>query len=89
MSSFLYFRFRLLQENGIQQRENNLIYTRKPACTSKSSTFFSVGIVDCYPAAAILAGGMLAALVVFLQELYVYCNFCPIRQRKVLNSVLY
>nr|WJJ63351.1 ionotropic receptor 75s [Pachyrhinus yasumatsui] len=63
---------RLLRENGIQQRENYLIYTRKPYCTSKSSTFFSVGMVDCYPAVAILAGGMVVSAAVFILEIYLH-----------------
>ncbi|CAH1134251.1 unnamed protein product [Ceutorhynchus assimilis] len=64
--------FRLLQESGLQQRENYLIYTRKPQCTSKSSTFFSVGIIDCYPAAVVLVGGVSASVSVFLLEFYAY-----------------
>ncbi|XP_030768286.1 ionotropic receptor 75a-like [Sitophilus oryzae] len=63
---------RLLQENGMQERENILIYTRKPVCTSKTSTFISVGIIDCYSAAVILAGGMIASIIVLILEVYVH-----------------
>ncbi|XP_060528319.1 uncharacterized protein LOC132703210 [Cylas formicarius] len=63
---------RLLQETGIQERENILIYTKKPACTSKSSTFFSVGIVDCYFVATVLAVGLIASSVILIFEILVH-----------------
>ncbi|CAH1371106.1 hypothetical protein MTP99_012595 [Tenebrio molitor] len=62
---------RLLQENGIQGREVGLIYTKKPQCLSRGSSFISVGLVDCYPAAVVLAGGLGAAVMVLLLEIYV------------------
>lgn len=64
-------RLRLLQENGIQGREVGLIYTKKPQCLSRGSSFISVGLVDCYPAAVVLAGGLGAAVMVLLLEIYV------------------
>ncbi|KAJ8959818.1 hypothetical protein NQ318_011550 [Aromia moschata] len=39
-----------IQEYGIQQREANRIYTKKPKCDSHGSNFGSVGLVDCYSA---------------------------------------
>ncbi|KAJ8955116.1 hypothetical protein NQ318_009009 [Aromia moschata] len=61
-----------IQESGIQAREVGLIYTKKPDCTSRGTSFISVGIIDCYLAIVILAGGMMAALLVFLIEIYLY-----------------
>nr|XP_015835109.1 PREDICTED: glutamate receptor ionotropic, delta-2 isoform X2 [Tribolium castaneum] len=63
---------RLLQENGIQEREVGLIYTKKPQCLARGSSFISVGLVDCYPAAVVLAGGIGAALAVLILEIYVH-----------------
>ncbi|XP_050303739.1 ionotropic receptor 75a-like [Anthonomus grandis grandis] len=67
--------FRLLAEAGIQQRENILIYSGRPTCNSKSSSFYSVGIVDCSPALAIAAGGFISSFCIFLGELYFYYVF--------------
>ncbi|KAJ8986035.1 hypothetical protein NQ317_013920, partial [Molorchus minor] len=63
-------RLRKILETGIQVREVSLIYTKKPVCTSRGSSFISVGIVDCYPATLVLVGGLIAAVTIFLFELY-------------------
>ncbi|XP_066246802.1 uncharacterized protein [Euwallacea similis] len=63
---------RILQENGVQQRETGLIYTKKPSCHSKGSNFVSVGIVDCYAPAVILTAGLAASVVLFILEIYVH-----------------
>nr|QNH68025.1 ionotropic receptor 1 [Apriona germarii] len=63
---------RKIQETGLQSREVGLIYTKKPICTSRGSSFVSVGIVDSYPAALVLAWGLMAAVAVFAAEIYIY-----------------
>ncbi|KAL1514088.1 hypothetical protein ABEB36_003407 [Hypothenemus hampei] len=65
---------RLIAENGIEQRENNLIYTKKPHCASKGSAFFSVGLVDCYLALVILLSGILGSFIIFIIEIYAHYN---------------
>lgn len=71
----LLFRLRLLQENGIQKREVGLIYTRKPQCLTRGSSFISVGLVDCYPAAVVLVGGAAAALGVLFVEIFLNTKY--------------
>ncbi|XP_050293620.1 glutamate receptor 1-like isoform X2 [Anthonomus grandis grandis] len=60
---------RLIRESGIQQRENNLIYTKKPRCSLKN-VFLSVSLVDCYPLILLLIGGIITSFFVFFSELY-------------------
>ncbi|RZC40438.1 glutamate receptor, partial [Asbolus verrucosus] len=60
---YLILGLRQLQENGIQGREVGLIYTKKPQCLSRGRSFISVGLVDCYPAAVVLGGGLSAAVI--------------------------
>nr|CAH7747942.1 unnamed protein product [Callosobruchus chinensis] len=62
---------RKIHESGLQMREVGSIYTKKPICTSRGSTFISVGIVDCYPAAVVFAVGIVAAFAVFTVEIAV------------------
>lgn len=66
---------RLIHESGLQPREVSLLYTKKPQCTSRGSSFVSVGIIDCYAAAAVFAGGILAAIFVFVLEIYANYRF--------------
>ncbi|XP_017770870.1 PREDICTED: glutamate receptor U1-like [Nicrophorus vespilloides] len=60
---------RKIHESGIQEREVSLLYTKKPTCLSRGSSFIGVGIVDCYPAALVYACGMAIAFIIFLLEL--------------------
>lgn len=69
------FSLRLIQECGLQQREVSLLYTKKPECTSRGSSFVSVGIIDCYAAAAVFAGGIFIASCVFIFEIYANYRF--------------
>nr|CAI5841414.1 unnamed protein product [Callosobruchus analis] len=54
--------------SGIQRREENRIYTKKPVCHSKGSNFDSVGLIDCYAAFLIFAIGVALSLTMFLLE---------------------
>lgn len=47
----------LIKEFGLQSRENQLLYTKKPKCSGKDGNFISVSMVDCYPALLVLAYG--------------------------------
>ncbi|CAK1547131.1 unnamed protein product [Leptosia nina] len=46
-----------LQEHGLQQRENRLLYEKRPKCLGRQENFVSVSMVDCYPALLILSYG--------------------------------
>ncbi|CAG9584439.1 unnamed protein product [Danaus chrysippus] len=57
-----------LQEHGLQQRENRLLYEKKPKCSGRQANFISVSMVDCYPAILILSYGTLISISVLLAE---------------------
>ncbi|CAH2106498.1 unnamed protein product [Euphydryas editha] len=46
-----------LQEHGLQQRENHLLYEKRPKCIGRRANFVSVSMVDCYPALLLLTYG--------------------------------
>ncbi|XP_023941969.2 ionotropic receptor 75a [Bicyclus anynana] len=58
-----------LQEHGLQQRENHLLYEKRPRCSGRQANFVSVSMVDCYPALLILSYGALIALIIALLEI--------------------
>ncbi|CAF4834383.1 unnamed protein product [Pieris macdunnoughi] len=58
-----------LQEHGLQQRENRLLYEKRPKCLSRQDNFVSVSMVDCYPALLILSYGSLLALTLLIFEI--------------------
>nr|APC94259.1 ionotropic receptor 6 [Pyrrhalta maculicollis] len=64
--------FRKIWESGIQPREVNLIYTKKPMCTSRSSSFINVGMVDCYSAAVVLVVGLISSLLIWIVEIIIH-----------------
>ncbi|KAG5871323.1 hypothetical protein JTB14_016720 [Gonioctena quinquepunctata] len=68
-STHFFRSLRKIQESGLQSREVSLIYTKKPICSSRGTSFISVGLVDCYPAAVVLTGGVIIAIFVWLIEL--------------------
>lgn len=61
------FRFR---EHGIQGRENDIYYTKKPVCSGGGSggSFLSVGLIDVKPAFQFLSWGFLIAAIVLVLE---------------------
>ncbi|XP_056633828.1 ionotropic receptor 75a-like [Diorhabda sublineata] len=60
---------RKMLENGIQRRDTNRIYTKKPVCQSKGSNFGSAGILDCYAAFLIFASGVIFSLILLIFEI--------------------
>ncbi|KAK5644622.1 hypothetical protein RI129_005922 [Pyrocoelia pectoralis] len=60
---------RKIHESGLQMREVSLLYTKKPICLNKASSFVNVGLVDCYLASAILLIGVILSLAIFLFEI--------------------
>ncbi|XP_045448923.1 ionotropic receptor 75a-like [Melitaea cinxia] len=60
-----------LQEHGLQQRENHLLYEKRPKCIGRQANFVSVSMVDCYPALLLLTyGGLIAILLTLLEILH-------------------
>lgn len=63
------YRFR---EHGIQARENNIYYTKRPTCSGSSASFLSVGLIDVKPAFLFLAWGILVAAIVLVLEVMIF-----------------
>ncbi|CAH0579066.1 unnamed protein product [Chrysodeixis includens] len=61
-----------IQEHGLSDRENNLIYAKKPVCTSMGGSFGSVNMVDFYPVLLMLLYGMIFALALLAAEIFVH-----------------
>lgn len=59
-----------VREHGIQERENDHLYTKKPVCQGVGGAFVTVGIVDVKPALLVLLWGFLFGFVVFLVEFF-------------------
>jgi glutamate receptor, ionotropic, invertebrate len=58
----------LLNEFGLQDRENSRLYTKKPKCSGHGAKFISVGRHDVEPAFLIYLYGVVAAFVIFVLE---------------------
>ncbi|CAF4834369.1 unnamed protein product [Pieris macdunnoughi] len=58
------------QEHGLNDRVNRLIYTKKPACAFRGSSFDSVNMIDFYPALLLLLYGMMCAILSLLLEFF-------------------
>ncbi|KAM3964362.1 ionotropic receptor 75a-like [Aphomia sociella] len=61
-----------IQETGMSNRENRLIYSRKPACIARGGTFDSVNMVDFYPVVLLLTYGMMLAFALLVIEILVH-----------------
>lgn len=59
-----------LREHGIQARENDHLYTKKPVCHGIGGAFVTVGLVDVKPALLVILWGFLFAFLIFLGELF-------------------
>lgn len=57
-----------LNENGLQERENSILYTKKPLCNGNGGNFISVGMVDIEPALLIIAWGSAFAILFLVLE---------------------
>ncbi|XP_045473926.1 uncharacterized protein LOC123680189 [Harmonia axyridis] len=72
----------LIRESGLQNREIDAIYTKKPVCANRGNTFISVGIVDCYAPAVVLAGGVIISFCLFVFEHFVHLRSKLIKRRR-------
>uniref|UniRef100_A0AAU6NDS6 IR75q.1 n=1 Tax=Mythimna loreyi TaxID=667449 RepID=A0AAU6NDS6_9NEOP len=61
-----------IQEHGLSDRENRLIYAKKPVCSVMGGSFGSVNMVDFYPVCLLLLYGMILAFVLLGVEILVH-----------------
>ncbi|XP_050500152.1 uncharacterized protein LOC114335442 [Diabrotica virgifera virgifera] len=66
---------RKILESGLQRRNTNRLYLKKPVCHSKGSNFGSAGIIDCYAAFLIFGIGIVLSILFCLAELIVQHKF--------------
>lgn len=59
-----------VREHGIQARENDHLYTKKPVCQGVGGAFVTVGMVDVKPALLVLLWGFLFSFLIFLFEFF-------------------
>lgn len=64
-----YYRLFRIQEHGLSDRENRLIYARKPACIARGGSFGSVNMVDFYPVVLMLLYGVVLAFALLFIEI--------------------
>lgn len=57
-----------IREHGIQERENDLLYTKKPKCHGNGANFVTVGLVDIRPALLALLWGYLFTILLLILE---------------------
>ncbi|KAG5862719.1 hypothetical protein JTB14_007499 [Gonioctena quinquepunctata] len=62
---------RKIHESGLQRREVNKLYLKKPVCHSKGSNFGSAGLLDCYAAFLLFGIGMGCSMTFFFLEFLV------------------
>ncbi|GAB0086031.1 uncharacterized protein DMENIID0001_000060 [Sergentomyia squamirostris] len=60
-----------MKEYGVERREEDKIYTKKPTCSSQTQTFASVRFTDCYMVIIIIITGYITSLVIFMFELII------------------
>ena len=79
-----------MHEHGIQDRENSLLYTKKPKCSAGSGAqFVSVGIIDIEPALYLIAWGFGISICVFVIEvasIHFKRNVHAIKSRKFIGK---
>lgn len=76
-----YYRYIRIQEHGLSDRENRLIYAKKPACTVMGGSFGSVNMVDFHPVCLVLLYGMILAFLLLGVEILVHRKQMKIRNQ--------
>uniref|UniRef100_A0A0K8TUC6 Ionotropic Receptor n=1 Tax=Epiphyas postvittana TaxID=65032 RepID=A0A0K8TUC6_EPIPO len=69
-----------IQEHGIANRINHLIFAKRPVCSVRGGRFVSVSIVDCYPSMLVLLYGLVLAVMILFVEI-LYDKRCSARKR--------
>ncbi|KAF5303151.1 hypothetical protein FQR65_LT08314 [Abscondita terminalis] len=64
-----------IRETGLQSREVSSLYTKKPVCSNRASSFISVSLVDCYLIAAVASVGITLAFIILLFEIAFHRKF--------------
>lgn len=65
-----------IREFGIQDREDNLIHYKTPACHGSGDNFLSIGLVDVSPAFLFLLWGFLISVIVLGIEFVIHFMIC-------------
>ncbi|XP_041969302.1 uncharacterized protein LOC121726134 [Aricia agestis] len=66
-----------IQEHGLQNKLNRIMFTKKPKCSGRHVSFLSVSLVDCEPAFLVLAyGALIAVLVAIFENIYFRVRKC-------------
>lgn len=58
-----------MHEHGLQERENSMLYTKRPKCTGSGGNFITASLVDTKPALLVLVWGYLIAMCLFIIEI--------------------
>nr|BAR64803.1 ionotropic receptor [Ostrinia furnacalis] len=66
-----------IQEHGLSDRENRLIYARKPPCQARGGSFGSVNMVDFHPILLMYLYGILLAFFFFFVEILAHKKLHP------------
>ncbi|XP_055837082.1 glutamate receptor ionotropic, delta-2-like isoform X2 [Episyrphus balteatus] len=61
-----------IHEHGLQERENAMLYTKKPKCTGGGGKFITASLVDTKPAILTLIWGFLLSLLAMFLEIFLY-----------------
>lgn len=61
-----------IHEHGLQERENALLYTKKPKCSGGGGKFITASLVDTRPAMLILLWGYVLAIIILLLEIIIW-----------------
>ncbi|XP_030036413.2 glutamate receptor ionotropic, delta-1-like [Manduca sexta] len=61
-----------VNEHGLGDRENQLVYAKKPACTARGGNFGSVNMIDFYPVLLLLLYGMITAFLLLFLEIFIH-----------------
>ncbi|KAL0892971.1 hypothetical protein ABMA27_014640 [Loxostege sticticalis] len=66
-----------IQEHGLSDRENRLIYARKPACQARGGSFGSVNMVDFHPVLLMYLYGIILAFFLLFVEILAHRKLHP------------
>lgn len=75
-----------LREHGIQYRENDHLYTKKPVCQGVGGAFITVGLIDVKPALLVILWGFLFSFLALLLECFCHKHLASCCKRKKKGS---
>ena len=74
-----------IQEHGLTDRANRLIYAKKPVCSVMGGSFESVTMVDFYPVCLLLLYGMILAF--FFLGVEILTHRCQQKRERNLKQI--